>query len=101
MANPMGIDFGNARNYASQLTTRAQNMQTILNDTTSIVRRISASYRGRGQVAFEGQFSRLQPRFESFHEHIRNNARFLNRVADLYEQSESDVARLAEMHLNT
>lgn len=80
------------RTSAQKYTQGAQTVTEVLNSLTNEQQVISENWEGTAFQSFDNQFNELSPKIREFSELLEEINQQLNKVADIVEQTDADIA---------
>lgn len=81
-----------ARGVASSIKNKGNNARDLINQLDREIKSVEGWWQGDSARAFVDEFNELKPSLDKLVECVNNISLNLNKVADIKEQSERDIA---------
>lgn len=89
-----GLSYGEINNIASQLDSKANSMETILNAVTNELNKIGndSTWSGTAASSAKEEFDTLKAKFPEFKQAINDCATYLRRTVERYQAVDTAVS---------
>lgn len=101
MQNNLNVTDQVLMDTASAYRGNISKMRTILEEATSNINRTSSIWEGMAGEELRSKYERLKSSFEPFCQTVEECAKFLDKAAATYKETESAIQRAAEETLSS
>ncbi|MGK9251035.1 MULTISPECIES: WXG100 family type VII secretion target [Paenibacillus] len=81
-----------ARSVASSIKNKGQNAKSVVDQLDREIKSVEGWWQGESAKAFVDEFNQLKPSLDKLVECVNNISTSLQKVADIKEQSDRDIA---------
>lgn len=93
------IEYEVVTSTADTLSKSAEEMRTILTDTTTLMNSLKDIYQSDSATALQENFDSLKTKFDSFSEEIKSYSKFLTDTVAAYKAADEAIANKANDNL--
>lgn len=92
MANQIRMTPETMRSRASEYTTQANNLQSIINKMDALLKNLQGEWEGNASEAYAARFAELRPGFVKAKDLIDEISQALKTTAQIVEETDNNIA---------
>lgn len=92
MASQIRMTPEKMRSRASEYTTQANNLQSVINKMDSLLKELQGEWEGSASEAYAARFAELRPGFVKAKDLVDEISEALKKTAQIVEETDSNIA---------